>query len=303
MNGDQRGGRLVENPVLGDVVVQSPGRMNRREGVAECPFCEDLSTGRWPDGSETWARPNDFPALMPPLGECLVLLYAREHKLSFAELTPEQAAGVVDLWQVVYADLSRRYSCVMTFENAGAAIGQTQTHPHGQTYGVSFLPPFISREQANFRSARETSGRCLGCDLVAAGRDSAREVIATPSWCGFIPTFARYPYEVHLYAADHVSTLADLPRGGRAAHELASILLQLVRAENQVYGALMPYMLVVHQLADPDFHLHLELLPIGRSPGKLKYAASVESGFGLWLNDALPEVKAAELRQAISSTS
>ena len=301
MNGDQPGGRLDENPVLGDVVVQSPGRMNRREGIAECPFCEDLTTGRWPAGSETWARPNDFPALAPPLGECLVLLYAREHNLSFAELTVEQAAEVVDLWQLVYADLSRRYRCVMTFENAGAAIGQTQGHPHGQTYGVSFLPPVISREQEHFRTVWQTSGRCLGCDLVATGRGSEREVIATPHWCGFIPTFARYPYEVHVYAVDHVSTVADLPRGGPAAHELASILLQVVRAQNQVYAAFMPYMLVVHQLADPDFHLHLELLPVGRSPGKLKYAASVESGFGLWLNDSLPEVKAFELRQAIIS--
>lgn len=303
MNEGQPGGRLVENPVLGDVVVQSPGRMNRREGVIECPFCEDLATGRWPAGSEAWARSNDFPALVPPLGECLILLYAREHNLSFAELTPDQAAGVVDLWQVVYADLSRRYSCVMTFENSGAVIGQTQTHPHGQTYGVSFLPPLISRERDHFRAVRETTGRCIGCDLVAAERGSAREVITTPYWCGFVPAFARYPYEVHLYAGDHVSTVAELPRGGEAARELASILLQLVRAENQVYTAPMPYMLVIHQLADPDFHLHLELLPVGRSPGKLKYAASVETGFGLWLNDSLPEVKASELRQAIAASS
>jgi UDPglucose--hexose-1-phosphate uridylyltransferase len=301
MNEDQAGGRLVLNPLMGDVVVQSPGRMNRREGMVDCPFCEDLATGRWPAGSETWVRPNDFPALVPPLGECLVLLYAREHNLSFAELTLEQASEVVDLWQVVYADLSRRYSCVMTFENAGAAIGQTQTHPHGQTYGISFLPPYISRERDHFRAAREMNGRCLGCDLVTAERGSARAVIATAHWSAFVPAFARYPYEVHVYAGAHLSTLADLPRGGEAAHELAYILLQLLWAENHVYTAPMPYMLVIHQVADPDFHLHLELLPVGRSPGKLKYAASVETGFGLWLNDSLPEHKAAELRQAMVS--
>jgi UDPglucose--hexose-1-phosphate uridylyltransferase len=72
-----------------------------------------------------------------------------------------------------------------------------------------------------------------------------------------------------------------------------------VRAENRVFTAAMPYMLVVHQLSDPDFHLHLEILPVGRAPEKLKYAASVETGFGLWLNDSLPEQKVAELRQAL----
>jgi UDPglucose--hexose-1-phosphate uridylyltransferase len=299
MNEDQPGGRLIENPLLEDVVVQSPGRMNRREGAVECPFCEDLAAGRWPSGSETWARPNDFPAMVPPMGECLVLLYAHQHNLSFAQLTLEQSAAVVDLWQVVYADLSRRYRCVMTFENVGAVIGQTQTHPHGQTYGVSFLPPYIARERDHFRAARIACRRCLGCDLVAAERGGAREVVSTPHWCGFIPEYARYPYEVHLFAADHVSTVADLRRGSEAVRELAGLLLQLLRAENQVYGATMPYMLVVHQLADPDFHLHLELLPVGRFPGKLKYAAGVESGFGLWLNDSLPEVKASELRRAM----
>jgi UDPglucose--hexose-1-phosphate uridylyltransferase len=280
-------------------VVQSPGRMHRREGTNLCPFCDDLQQGRWPEGAQTWARKNDFPALEPPLGECLVLLYAREHNLSFADLSLRQASAVIELWQAVYADLSRRYSCVLTFENSGAAIGQTQFHPHGQTYGISFLPPVIRSEQEHFRAAHLATGRCLGCDLVAAELDGPRLVVSTPHWAGFVPAYARYPYEVHLYARQHVGTLEDLPRGGQAAGELAGALLQLVRAENQVFTTVMPYMLVVHQLPDPDFHLHLELLPVGRSPGKLKYAASVESGFGLWLNDSLPEQKAAELRQAL----
>jgi UDPglucose--hexose-1-phosphate uridylyltransferase len=276
--------------------------MHRREGTTQCPFCQDLQQGRWPIGAQTWARRNDFPALEPPLGECLVLLYAREHNLSFADLSPHQARAVVELWQLVYADLSRRYPCVLTFENSGGAIGQTQYHPHGQTYGVSFLPPVIAREQEHFRATRAATGRCPGCLLTTTELDGSRLVISTPHWVGFVPAYARYPYEVHLYAREHVGSLDDLPRGGQAAAELAGALLQLAWAENQVFTAAMPYMLVVHQLSDPDFHLHLEMLPVGRAPGKLKYAASVESGFGLWLNDSLPEVSAAELRQALTPT-
>ncbi len=297
----QSGGRLVINPLLGEVVVQTPSRMNRREGTSECPFCEDIRLGRWPEGRSTWARPNDFPALLPPLGECLVLLYAREHNLAFAGLSLEQVSGIVDLWQTVYAGLSERYPCVMTFENSGAEIGQTQYHPHGQTYGLSFVPPIISRERDHFRAARQTNGRCLGCELVEAESTGPRLVLISPHWAGFVPEYARYPYEVHLYARSHIHTVADMPRGGEAARELAAALLNLVRAGNQVYTAPMPYMLAIHQLDDADFHLHFELLPVGRSPGKLKYAATVETGFGLWLNDSLPEAKAAELRQALAA--
>ena len=294
--------RVIWNPLLGERVVQTPGRMNRREGVTTCPFCADKESGRWPAGQETWVRPNDFPSLTPPTGEAYVLLYAREHNLRFAQMNAEQAADVVDLWQVVYADLSARYPCVMTFENAGTSIGQTQFHPHGQTYGVSFLPPTIEREVTQFIGHQQQHGECLGCSLVSHEMGGPRAVIETSEWVGFVPEWSRYPYEVHFYARLHVANVGMLPRGGAAAHEIAGSLLRLIRAYDSVVQGEMPYMLVVHQLADERFHLHVELLPVGRAPGKLKYAASSESGFGLWLNDALPEAKAAELRDALAAT-
>ena len=61
----------------------------------------------------------------------------------------------------------------------------------------------------------------------------------------------------------------------------------------------MPYMLGIHQLADERFHLHIEIQAVGRAPGKLKYAASSEALWGMWLNDSVPAEKAQELRTAI----
>jgi UDPglucose--hexose-1-phosphate uridylyltransferase len=297
--GDASGQRLIRNPLLGTSVVQTPGRMNRREGTTDCPFCAAIARGEWPDGAATWARPNDFPPLRPPLGECYVLLYAREHNLSFVDLSPERVGDIVDLWQQVYLDLSTRYACVMTFENSGEAIGQTQHHPHGQTYGVSFLPATIERELAEIAAAHDHNGTCLTCQVIEAEAAGARVVIDTPHWLGFVPEWARYPYEVHLYSRAHVPNIGAIPRGGEATQELATSLLRVVRAYNAVFEAPMPYMLALHQLADPRYHFHIELLPVGRAPGKLKFAASSESAFGLWLNDAVPDVKAAELRAAV----
>ncbi len=45
-----------------------------------------------------------------------------------------------------------------------------------------------------------------------------------------------------------------------------------------------------------DFRFHIEYMPLQRSPEKLKYRASLESGTGTFLNDALPETQAAQLR-------
>jgi UDPglucose--hexose-1-phosphate uridylyltransferase len=293
--------RIVFNPTLGVSVVQTPGRMNRQEQAADCPFCAEIAAGRWPEVEETWMRPNDFPPFSPPVGECFVLLYARAHTLSFAQFDAGQAEGVVALWQRAYRELSDRYTCVMTFENAGVAIGQTQAHPHGQTYAVSFVPPTLAQELAQAEAFHARAKGCLFCDVLAQEIGGGRLVIETPTWVGFIPSYARYPYEVHLYPRTHVANLGDLPSGGAAASDLAASLLSVVRAYDHVFRGPMPYMLVVHQLATQRFHLHVELLPVGRAPGKLKHAASSETGFGLWLNDALPEQKAAELRDAIAA--
>jgi UDPglucose--hexose-1-phosphate uridylyltransferase len=86
-------------------------------------------------------------------------------------------------------------------------------------------------------------------------------------------------------------------------HDFAALLLQVVRGYNALFnGAMapMPYLMGIHQLADERFHLHVEILPIGRAPGKLKYAASSESIWGLWTNDSSPASKAQELREAIA---
>jgi UDPglucose--hexose-1-phosphate uridylyltransferase len=85
--------------------------------------------------------------------------------------------------------------------------------------------------------------------------------------------------------------------------DFAALLLQVVRGYNALSnGAMapMPYLMGIHQLADERFHLHVEILAIGRAPGKLKYAASSESIWGLWTNDSSPALKAQELREAIA---
>src|SRR6185437_2223007 len=83
--------RLVWNPLLGEYLVQSPGRMQRREAATDCSFCADLQSGRVPAGTQAWIRPNDFPALVPPIGECYVLIYSAEHERTFADLTGDEA--------------------------------------------------------------------------------------------------------------------------------------------------------------------------------------------------------------------
>lgn len=292
--------RLVWNPLTREYLAQSPGRMERREGTSECPFCADLTSGRVPPGTQAWVRPNDFPALLPPVGECLVLIYSADHDRTFADLRAEEVLRVVGLWQDVYADLAPRYACVMSWETSGESIGQTQRHPHGQTYGVAVVPPVLAREMASVEDAAAAGAGCPFCRVLAEEAGAARVVAATAHWLAFVPPYARYPYEVHVYPRRHVSAIGGLTREGAEARELAELLPRLVRAYDRAFQAPMPYMLALHQLADERFHFHIELLPVGRAPGKLKLAASSEMAWGFWLNDSLPEVKAEQLRMLLA---
>jgi UDPglucose--hexose-1-phosphate uridylyltransferase len=291
--------RLVWNPFWGEYLGNAPARMQRREGAADCPFCADLTSGRVPPGTQAWIRPNDFPAIRPPVGEAFVLIYGADHHRTFADLDVSDVLRVIGLWQQIYREKAPQYPAVMSWETSGAEIGQTQFHPHGQTFALSVLPDLLARE---LRAVEASEARGEGCPFCAElEREAAGDRVVLPGdhWLGFIPPYARYPYQVRLTPRRHQPNIAALPGEGPAAEELARHLLRLVRAYNRVYQAPMPYMLALHQLADPRFHVHFEILPVGRAPGKLKFAASSESAWGFWINDSLPEAKAAEFRAAL----
>ncbi|HEX6797765.1 MAG TPA: hypothetical protein VF116_08630 [Ktedonobacterales bacterium] len=293
--------RLVWNPFLGEFVGQAPARMQRREQTAECPFCADLTSGRVPPDAQAWTRPNDFPALQPPTGECRILIYSADHDRSFADLSIAEGLRVLGLWRQVYQELSPRYRAVMTWETSGAAIGQTQFHPHGQTYAISIVPEMLAHELAAVERAEEESAACPFCaEREAEEREGQRVVYAGTHWTAFVPPYARYPYQVRVTARRHVPSVGEIAGEGPEAEELMDLLTRIVRAYSRVFEAPMPYMLALHQLADTRFHFHIELLPVGRAPGKLKLAASGEMAWGLWMNDSFPEAKAAELRAALA---
>lgn len=289
------------NPILRQFVVNAPHRINRREGSNACPFCEDITQGRVGPDTRVWLHPNDFPPLQPPVGEAYVVIYNRDHHRSFAQLTIDEVHEVTRLWQSLYGDLAARYPTVMIFENSGESIGQTQHHPHGQAFGVSFIPPILECEMETVEQDYAAGRGCPFCRVQSELADSEYQVAANDSWQAFLPPYVRYPYETHLYPRRHVANLASMR--DEELRDLAALLLDVIRGYNALSdGAMapMPYLLGLHQLADERFHLHVEILAIGRAPGKLKHAASSESIWYLWTNDSSPSQKAHELREAIA---
>ena len=91
------------------------------------------------------------------------------------------------------------------------------------------------------------------------------------------------------------------------ARELAAMVRLVARAYDHLPGFAppFPYMMCLHQrptdgAPHEEAHFHVEFYPPFRRPGRLKYLASAEAGGGNFINDTLPEEKAAELRAAVS---
>jgi UDPglucose--hexose-1-phosphate uridylyltransferase len=142
-------------------------------------------------------------------------------------------------------------------------------------------------------SFREKEGRCLHCSVLEdESRDERRIVLENASFTGLVPHFARFPYEVQIYARRHVASLPELTPA--EASDLAAIIRAMRRKYDRLFGFPLPLMMALQQ----SWHFYVEFLPIQRSPEKLKYLAAVESTLGTFLNDVVPEEAAAALRKA-----
>ena len=281
-----------------------------------CPFCP--GSGRVPDNYDCYIYPNDFPAfsIPPPQpaiqgddfyrvarshGKCDVVLYSPDHHTSLPQLSLDHIVKLVQIWRKRFTELKATAGIlyVLIFENKGAVIGVTMPHPHGQIYAFPFIPPRLQREIAAARAHQRAKRRCLFCDILKKERRDGRRIVAeNEAFTAFVPFYARWPFEVHIFSRRHLGTLEDFRPSEEQA--LAEILKWVTLKYDNLYQMSFPYMMLLHQAPTkgnfPYFHFHIEFYPPHRSKEKLKYLASVETGAGTFLNDSLAEEKAAELR-------
>ncbi|MFC9248346.1 galactose-1-phosphate uridylyltransferase [Streptomyces sp. NPDC057136] len=302
------------DPLLGDSVAIASHRQGRtyHPPANECPLCPSQGDrlSEIPDSHyDVAVFENRFPSLAGDAGRCEVVCFTSDHDASFADLTEEQAALVLEAWTDRTAELAEldQVTQVFCFENRGAEIGVTLGHPHGQIYGYPFVTP---RTELMLRSAhkhREETGRNLFDDVVARElADGARVVLSGEHWVAFVPYAAHWPYEVHLYPRRRVADLRDLDEAART--EFPQIYLELLRRFDRIFGPgepPTPYISAWHQApfrvaGREDFALHLELFTIRRTSGKLKFLAGSESGMSAFINDVPPEAAAQRLREVAS---
>ncbi|MFJ9559748.1 galactose-1-phosphate uridylyltransferase [Streptomyces fuscichromogenes] len=308
------------DPLLGDQVAIASHRQGRtyHPPADQCPLCptEGDRLSEIPDSSyDVVVFENRFPSLAGDSGRCEVVCFTSDHDASFASLTEEQAALVLDAWTDRTSELSHLPSVeqVFCFENRGEEIGVTLGHPHGQIYAYPFTTPRTALMLRSLAAHKEaTGGENLFDAVLARELTDERVVLESEHWAAFVPYSAHWPYEVHLYPKRRVPDLLGLDEAARS--EFPQVYLELLRRFDRIFGEgepPTPYIAAWHQapfgtleefegVTRDDFALHLELFTIRRTSGKLKFLAGSESGMSVFINDVPPERAAERLREVAS---
>jgi UDPglucose--hexose-1-phosphate uridylyltransferase len=306
--------------LLGDSVAIASHRQGRiyHPPVDQCPLCPTTGDrlSEIPDSSyDVVVFENRFPSLAGDSGRCEVVCFTSDHDASFASLTEEQAALVLDAWTDRTSELSHLPSVeqVFCFENRGEEIGVTLGHPHGQIYAYPFTTPRTALMLRSLAAHKEaTGGENLFDSVLERELAGERVVLEGEHWAAFVPYSAHWPYEVHLYPKRRVPDLLGLDEAART--EFPKVYLELLRRFDRIFGEgepPTPYIAAWHQapfgtleefegVSRDDFALHLELFTIRRTSGKLKFLAGSESGMSVFINDVPPEFAAERLREVAS---
>jgi UDPglucose--hexose-1-phosphate uridylyltransferase len=263
-----------------------------------------------PDAAEPDEAGSSLAPTAPGRGVCEVVLYSDDHDATLAGLSERRIRNLIEVWADRYVELGALdfVDYVFIFENKGEAIGVTLRHPHGQIYAYPFIPPRPKRELESAREYREDHGGCLHCDLLSGEFSDGRRLVEKGEhFAAFVPFYARFPYEVHLYAHRCMPCIADL--NGDERRDLARVLKRVLAVYDVLFDKSLPYMMVMHQAPTDGkdhegvAHFHIEFYPVNRTAEKLKYLAGSETGAGVFVVDDLPEATAQKLREAAVRTS
>ena len=238
-------------------------------------------------------------------GICEVICYTSNHDLFLEDMPVKRISNLIRVWQDRYFELGKKsfIKYVFIFENKGKEIGVTLSHPHGQIYAFPYIPPIALEELRSSQKFYRKNKKCLHCKIIKEEfRNSSRIVTSNKDFIAFIPFYARWPYEVHIYCLRHLGSLCELY--DREVTSLSKIIKELVNRYNKLFNFRMPYVMIIHQKPTDNknydyYHFHFEFYPPYRTKNKLKYLAGCELGAGTFINDTLPEEKAAELKSII----
>ena len=252
---------------------------------SECPFCVGGLESPEPYDVKSFA--NRWPAL--ETGACEVVLYSSQHDATFASLGSSGIRNVIDLWAERTTQLQQQNDVdyVLIFENRGAEVGATISHPHGQIYAFDHVP---RRQHSILQSQWKPDPQ-----------PADRLVINGDHFVAYAQYAAIHPVSLVVAPHQQVSLLSQL--GDELRDELASILHKTFVALDQLFDAPLPYMMWITQApAKTQYEnawLNIEIVSPWRAKGVQRYIAAAEVSTEEYFNPVDPADIAQRLRNMV----
>ena len=252
---------------------------------SECPFCVGGLESPEPYDVKSFA--NRWPAL--ETGACEVVLYSSQHDATFASLGSSGIRNVIDLWAERTTQLQQQSDVdyVLIFENRGAEVGATISHPHGQIYAFDHVP---RRQHSILQSQWKPDPQ-----------PADRLVINGDHFVAYAQYAAIHPVSLVVAPHQQVSLLSQL--GDELRDELASILHKTFVALDQLFDAPLPYMMWITQApAKTQYEnawLNIEIVSPWRAKGVQRYIAAAEVSTEEYFNPVDPADIAQRLRTLV----
>ncbi len=252
---------------------------------SDCPFCVGGLESQEPYEVKSFA--NRWPAL--ETGACEVVLYSSQHDATISSLGSSGIRKVIDLWAERTTQLQQQSDVdfVLIFENRGAEVGATISHPHGQIYAFDHVP----RRQ---HSILETQWK-------PEKQPADRLVINSDHFSTYAQYAAIHPVSLVVAPHKQISLLSQLNDALR--DDLASVLHKTFVALDQLFDAPLPYMMWITQASAKTQYenvwLHIEIVSPWRAKGVQRFIAAAEVSTEEYFNPVDPADIAQRLRNLV----
>ena len=283
-----------------------------REGPGpspSCPFCPgneastEVTLAECRDEQGLWqvrTVRNRYPSVTTEAGtgEHEVVIEAREHTLELADMPAAHARRVFGMYRDRVRELEARAGIagVYAFRNRGWRAGSSQSHPHGQVVATQVLSSDAERRALRAREHARARGQGMLRSIVARERtDVDRVVYDDADAVVFCPFASHRAFET--WIVPHGAGARFAEADDAVLDTLARVVPEALRRLRAVTG-------------DAAYNVLFRGAPVGEEARMAEWYVEIAprtgggAGFelqtGIDVVPTLPEVAAAELREAVT---
>ena len=238
-------------------------------------------------------------------GICKVICFSPDHSKSLANMSVENINKVVKTWQNEYTVLgsNNMINYVQIFENIGAVMGCSNSHPHGQIWSQSTLPNEVYKKDQQQRAYfSKYNSSLLGDYLKQELEVNERIIYQNDDFVVLTPFWAVWPFETMIVPKKQCENITKISE--QDSLNFADAISKTTKAYDKLFNCSFPYSSGIHQSPtngeiNDHWRWHMSFYPpLLRSATVKKFMVGYEM-FGSPQRDITPEQAAKRLREFV----